>query len=469
MKKYLLTLTALTLLITPSVFASNTNLGVDLFIYNNAAQTSESGTVVLKLCDRENGGTCYCTTATDTLDSGSVSTTLDCSASDIANLPNTSFMQIELDGNLIASPEIQAVPYSLFSARSAEAETLAPGDVTINGNLIVTGSVSSSTPAGSGITGVIAGTGLIGGGNSGSVTLSSVLGTSIDTSEITDHAVTLGTKTTGNYVAALSAGSGINLSGISGAGSSHTISVNTGTSPLNIVQLDNSARLPAVNGSLLTNISIPLNSVFTSSIVDHTISTSDIAFNTLDFSNFSDSMTLDNPTTINFNNHDLNFHLNNTGRLLVTNGVAAATVLNVDASNRTITINNTDNVNIVGGNLSVGGTITSNCPAGFTNSGNYCIETIERSPDTLYNALSTCHSIGAQLCSAGQWISACFAGSGTAMSDNIEWVDDYTGQNDTVPPNIGYATFVLMGNGDCYTLGFQHVLDTAAFRCCSNK
>ena len=86
-----------------------------------------------------------------------------------------------------------------------------------------------------------------------------------------------------------------------------------------------------------------------------------------------------------------------------------------------------------------------------------------------YNAMTTCRTAGSQLCSTGQWIAACAAGLGTAMTDNIEWVDDFTGQNDATGPFTGTATFVLMGNGDCFTLGYQHVLDSAAFRCCYQK
>ncbi len=335
MKKHLRTfaaLTALALSHSPA-FASNTDLGIDLFIYDQSAQTAESGTVVLKLCDAATGGACYCSTATEALDNGSVSTALNCSASDIANLPNTSFMQIEVNGELLASPEIQAVPYSLFSARSAEAETLAPGNVTIQGDLIVTGSVTSSSITGGGsansITGIVAGAGLMGGGTSGNVTLSSVLGSSIESSEITDgnvtsndladnsvttskisaKAVTLGVKTTGNYVESVSAGSGILTTGApSGEGIAHTISVNSGNGPNQIVQLDSSGRLPAVNGSLLTNLTIPTNSVSGNSIVDDSIASADIGTD-LDFMNFSNAMTLDADTSIATNGHNLSFRL----------------------------------------------------------------------------------------------------------------------------------------------------------------
>ncbi len=53
--------------------------------------------------------------------------------------------------------------------------------------------------------------------------------------------------------------------------------VNTGTAANQIVQLNGAAKLPAVDGSLLTNIAIPANAITSANILDGTIANADIS------------------------------------------------------------------------------------------------------------------------------------------------------------------------------------------------
>lgn len=299
-------------------FAANTDLGIELYIHNNTAQSAEQGQASVSLCNQASGGDCYCSTATHPLENGLFSATLNCSTVDIATLPTTSFMQIEVDGELVASPEVQAVPYSLFSARAAEAETLSPGNVTINGNLIVTGNVTSPSLSGgtsSGdITAVLAGVGLLGGGSSGDITLSTVLGTSIESAEIVDGAIT-SAKIAPNSV---------------------------GTNAI----IDNSVTDLDLASDSVGNSELASNSVTGAKVSDKSLTGNDILSNSLDFDVLSDRLMLDNSTDIQLTNAHT-FSLTNTGTgdsFIVRDENSDTTPFRVDNS----------------GNLSLGGMVKYN-------------------------------------------------------------------------------------------------------------
>ena len=136
---------------------------------------------------------------------------------------------------------------------------------------------------------------------------------------VAGDSITLGTDTVGSYVESLTAGTGISIVGGTGEGSTPTISVNTGTAAGNLVQLDGSARLPAVDGSQLTNISISNSSVSSASITDGTIQSADIGNDVIDFSNLADSLTLDTATTINTNGNNMVVDLDNAATFSIRN------------------------------------------------------------------------------------------------------------------------------------------------------
>lgn len=122
--------------------------------------------------------------------------------------------------------------------------------------------ILNTTGAPGDISAVVAGTGLTGGGTSGSVTLNVDVGTSankivqldgsaklpaVDGSQLTNLPAT-------GDITDVVAGTGLTGGGTSG---SVTLNVDVGTSANQIVQLDGSAKLPAVDGSQLTNLAAP--------------------------------------------------------------------------------------------------------------------------------------------------------------------------------------------------------------------
>jgi len=90
--------------------------------------------------------------------------------------------------------------------------------------------------------------------------------------------------------------------GLIGGGSSGdvTLTVDVGTTASKIVQLDGSARLPAVDGSQLTNIEISNDSVTSEKILNNTITTDDISSSAaITDSQINNDLTIDNGTIDN--------------------------------------------------------------------------------------------------------------------------------------------------------------------------
>ena len=116
------------------------------------------------------------------------------------------------------------------------------------------------------ISSVVAGTGLTGGGTSGAVTLNVDVGTTANKIVQLDGTAKLpavdGSQLTNlpasGDITEVTAGTGLTGGGTSGA---VTLNVDVGTTASKIVQLDGTAKLPAVDGSQLTNLAAPANAV----------------------------------------------------------------------------------------------------------------------------------------------------------------------------------------------------------------
>ncbi len=101
---------------------------------------------------------------------------------------------------------------------------------------------------------------------------------------IAANSVALGTDTTGNYVGTLTGGAGISIADAGGTED------------------------PTGEGLALT-VSLEADSVTATEIVDGSVTNADMAADTLNFTAFSDSMTLDADITINSNNNDFSFQV----------------------------------------------------------------------------------------------------------------------------------------------------------------
>ena len=112
----------------------------------------------------------------------------------------------------------------------------------------------------------------------------------------------------------------------------------------------------------------------------------------------------------------------------------------------------------------------STCPPGFVRvpGRNYCIEPDERSQANWYDANDTCMSIGARLCSWGEWHNACLHSSLTVdNTGNIVPMLNMTGGNEWTmyPAAVGSAHIVGSANCD-YTNAMGPATASPRFRCC---
>ena len=228
------------------VEAKVASLGVDLFAVD-ASGTKLTGSHQVILCLSSSGTTRTCIveeTQTPSFEEGVLHTSLDLT-SNLASLTSDEYLYVTIDGVALPAVQMQASAYAL---KAATCDALSSGNVSITGNLTVSGTVTATgAVSGSGsITGVTAGTGLTGGGTSGAV----------------------------------------------------TVNADVGTTANKLVRLDSSAKIPAVDGSQLTNITPGDSTVTTAKIVDRTIAEADVGLNTLDFAEFKDSLALDAALTV---------------------------------------------------------------------------------------------------------------------------------------------------------------------------
>ncbi|MFI5203397.1 MAG: hypothetical protein ACHQF2_02785 [Flavobacteriales bacterium] len=108
------------------------------------------------------------------------------------------------------------------------------------------------------------------------------------------------------------------------------------------------------------------------------------------------------------------------------------------------------------------------CPNGFTSMNEkYCIETNERVATFFWNAVETCNSINARLCTWGEWYYACVnAGMGLqSMTNNYEFIDDASDHTQYI---------ALVGNSLCTNMDNVSVVLTSPaywrnYRCCYSK
>ena len=181
-------------------------------------------------------------------------------------------MQIEDDDELSPRAGLFSVPTAFYAQKATVAESLADGlvitpDQILDGG-ITTAKISSGAVGSTQLssTGVTAGT--YGSANQ-------VAQITVDSKGRITSATNINLTASGSGdLTGLIAGTGLTGGGDSG---DITLNVNVGTGANQIVQLDGSAKLPAVDGSLLTNITPANNSVTSGKIADGTIGNADIS------------------------------------------------------------------------------------------------------------------------------------------------------------------------------------------------
>lgn len=162
---------------------------------------------------------------------------------------------------------------------------------------------------------------------------------------VISNSVALGTDTTGDYVANLTAGTGITLSGQSGESSNITVALSTsgvnastygGTTNIPIITVDAQGRITsASNAAISTSFSLAANS------------------GTVDTFNSGDTLRITGDTGINTVVSDNTISIFNTG---VTSLSGTANEIEVSASNATVQIGLPNDV-IIGNNLTVTGNL----------------------------------------------------------------------------------------------------------------
>ncbi len=209
---------------------------------------------------------------TGTPTDGLLDITFDCQINLLA-ASDTVYMEVDLNGETLSPrTEMNSVPFAALAGSlvgdSGQAITFIGGDLEVDGSGIIS---------------------------------------------IVSNAVALGTDTTGNYVASLTAGTGISITGGTGEGSTPTIaSTITGLSADAVTATEIAAG--AVGTSEIADGSVAVadlanDSVTSAKIVDGTITNGDINNNTLDFDKISDDLTLDSFTNINLNSTSIAFRM----------------------------------------------------------------------------------------------------------------------------------------------------------------
>ncbi|MEZ4156371.1 MAG: hypothetical protein R3B52_00125 [Candidatus Paceibacterota bacterium] len=173
---------------------------------------------------------------------------------------------------------------------------------------------------------------------------------SIGADEIAPDSVALTTDTTGNYLATLTQGTGLIVTGGTGEGATPTVAINTaeqtfGSSTIGVLTVTTSVSLPAdsigpnelaatavsagsygaTNSTLLLTVDADgrLTSVTSSTI---SIGAANIQADSLNFTEFADSLSLDAATTIALGANAFTINLNSTGDFTIQdNGVAFVT------------------------------------------------------------------------------------------------------------------------------------------------
>lgn len=112
------------------------------------------------------------------------------------------------------------------------------------------------------------------------------------------------------------------------------------------------------------------------------------------------------------------------------------------------------------------------CPAGsFAATANTCVDSIARPAVSFFDAVSSCHAIGARLCSTGEWVNACltqpmFLPTVTAG----EWVDDAANSSNDAKSlgNGSDGPNTVTGFG-CRYGSTQGPLSLRKIRCCHSR
>lgn len=146
--------------------------------------------------------------------------------------------------------------------------------------------------------------------------------------------------------------------------------------------------------------------------------------------------------------------------VLLGNGTSAPQAVAPGSSGNVLTSNGTTWTS-----SAAGGGLTA-CPAGFSligtagKRGAFCIDTNERSVANFENAKNTCEDLSlaegeAFLCNANEWHAACRFGGPSNMTDDYEWVADYS-----------YIGAAVLGNGSCSSGFYDTGSSTNPYRCC---
>ncbi|QQR81657.1 MAG: hypothetical protein IPJ69_06010 [Deltaproteobacteria bacterium] len=288
--------------------------------------------------------------------------------------------------------------------------------------------------------------------------------------------VTLGSGTSGNYVQSLIAGTGITITGGTGEGSTPTISATVSGLAVDAVTT------AEILNSTIATVDLADGSVTSAKILDGTIATADLANSSVTTAKINnDAVTLATKT-----NGDYVATLT-AGTGISTTGASTgeniAHTLSIDQTfsptwtgthrfNGNVGIGKAPGVALdIVGDISLTGTVTSGCPAGFVTSSirniDFCIEPSSHAAQNWQGAVQSCYTSGARLCRASEITMACtnsadFTGSTFPGSEWIDNLYDDGGAQGAMTINNG-------GPGHCDTIVGATLASLLPFRCCKTK
>jgi len=308
------------------------------------------------------------------------------------------------------------------------------------------------------------------------------------------NCITLGTETTGNYLASVSAGGGISVSGTPGEGWTATISHkdtssqasvdNSGNTFIQDITLDTYGHVTGITSATVSE-SDPQVSTTTSGRICYGTGSAvtcnddlywDSVNNYLGVRDTTPSYPLDVNGKIRATGQiesDTSIYVNLKGK----SGSTGRDAIFVDISSdndRAALICNRDGTGTCSGffiwssDAGKQGSlrasyVEADCPSGYTQVGNsdFCIENYEHGTATWYDAVEACANAGAHLCTLAEWVAAdqIVDSPPYDMNDDDEWVAD--------PCSAG-ATYrtILDYYGGSVHVGCALEGSTYAYRCC---